>query len=179
MRLRLGLGATIVLALMMLPASALAAGPIHHVRVSGTFTDADFCGTGQSIEVRTTAVLDFYGRRGNIRRGVGSQRTVFYDAATDRKVVLKSAGDMHLRKVRRDDSLAIVSSLRGAPALIKTGKGTENLYRSVDPGYVRFVTKFSPEREYLGSEVVQRPISLGSNRAFDRLCRISTNALGI
>ena len=186
MKFRFGLGG-VVLALLMLPASAVAATPdsqpAHHPRhrhleVAGSFTDADFCGTGMTVEVRAKADLDIY-RGERRRRSHGVSRTVFINPANDARVVMKSDGQLKLRRMDEASGFAIVGSLRGAPAVIRTGEGMDNRFRSRDPGYVLYVLHFSDEGMFLSSEVVQNELDTETNRAFRRLCRIATHALGL
>jgi len=186
MKIRLGLGG-VVLALLVLPASAMAATPDmhpapdprhHHLEVAGSFADTDFCGTGKTVEVKAKAILDIYGGERR-RRSHGHARTVFTNPANDAIVVMKSDGRLNLRRMAEKTGFAIVASLRGAPALIKTGKGEDNTFRSRDPGYVLYVLHFSEDGHYLSSEVRQNKLDTETNRAFRRLCRIATHALGL
>ncbi|MEX2548179.1 MAG: hypothetical protein WD830_10385 [Chloroflexota bacterium] len=186
MKLRLGLGG-VVLALLMLPATAVAATPDRQAaqhpahrefEVAGSFADTDFCGTGKTIEVKAKAFL--YLHRGeNVSRSHGRSRTVFINPANDAMVVLRSAGQLKLRRMAEGTGFAIVASLRGAPALIRTGMGDGNTYRSRDPGYVLYVLHFSEEGKFISSEVVPNDPDIETNRAFRRLCRIATDALGL
>lgn len=186
MKLRLGLGG-VVLALLILPAPALAATPDMHpvhdpghrqFEVAGSFTDTDFCGTGKTVEVDAKAVLNIH-RGEHADRSNGRSRTVFTNPGNDAMVVLRSAGQLKLRRMAEDTGFAIVASLRGAPAVIKTGEGKDETFRSRDPGYVLYVLHFSEKGKFLSSEVVPGKPDLETNRAFRRLCRIATHALGL
>ena len=186
MKLRFILGG-VVLALLMLPASALAAAPdgkaVHdpadrHFEVAGSFADTDFCGTGQTVEVDAKALLEIY-RGEHRRRSHGHARTVFTNPANNTMVVMKSDGQLKLRRMAEDGGFAIIASLRGAPALIKTGEGEDNRFRSRDPGYVLYVLHFSEKGAFLSSEIAPGNPDLENNRAFRRLCRIATHALGL
>ena len=181
MKLRFGLGGVVALVLLMVLPGVTVAAPnrVQHVRVSDAFTDANFCGTDASVDVKVNTILDFYGRNGRIRRGVGWERIVFTNPANGEKVVLKSSGDLDLRRRTTEDGKVLVASLRGSPAIIKTGEGAENRYRSLEPGYVVYVLRFSAQRELERTEVVMRDLDPSKNRAFRRLCRIASDALGL
>ena len=176
---RLGLGAVIATALLMLPAATLAARPAHNVLVSGSFTDTDFCGTGQTVEVRTKAVLKLHHRfhRG---RPWSVERTVISNPANDARVVFKSIGPLMLERVVADDgSYSVSSSFLGDRSRIRTGKGPHHDFRSRDPGYVMFDSNFSAANEYLGTDVSGNPLDPSASRGAARLCRVAIPALGL
>lgn len=183
MKLRLGLGG-VVLALLMLPATAVAAttdttsarhSAHREFEVAGSFADADFCGTGKTVDVRAKAFLFLH--RGEPSHG--RSRTLFTNPAKDAMVVLRSWGELKLRRMAEVGGFAIVASLRGAPALIKTGPDADDTFRSRDPGYVLYVLHFAENRTFISGEVVPNDPDLETNRAFRRLCRIATDALGL
>ncbi|HEY7600601.1 MAG TPA: hypothetical protein VH741_11795 [Candidatus Limnocylindrales bacterium] len=179
MKRTLTFGVAIVLALLLLPATVLAAGSTRHIHVAGSFTDSDFCGTGQTVEVKTMADLDLFGRRPHLVRGTGHSRTVFLNPENGKRLVLKSWGTLHLRRVDEEGGKIIVASLRGERSIIRIGKGPDNLFRSRDPGYVMYLSHFTDEGKYVSSEVLMRDLDASQNRAFHRLCRIAAHALDL
>lgn len=178
MRNRLGLGVAIATALLLLPASTLAATPSHSVKVSGGFTDANFCGMGQTVVVSTKAVLKLHFR--HHARPWSQERTVITNPANGAKVVLKSIGSLRMARVVADDgSYSVSASFLHDPALIRTAKGPLHMFRSRDPGYVMFDVHFSAGNDYLGTDVSANPLDPSANRASARLCRIALPALGM
>ena len=181
MKGRFGLGIVIASALLLVPASAVSAAPAP-LELSSTFEDADFCGTGQTINVRSKAVIHLADRRPHFQSAKGRQVSMLVNPANGAQVLFRSGGQLLVKRAKTTTGYAVLMSFRGLPARMRIGTDSDyRAFRLRDPGYLLIVNHFTNDGEYVGSRLVnnERAMAASDNRAVQRFCRIAKLGLGL
>ena len=181
-RLRLPLCLALFAALVLMPATALAAPPGHeHFRDAGTFVEEDFCGTGQEIngsfDVRVNIWLSPKGAE-ELVRATFSGKQVYTNPDTGDSVNLSSTGMSTDVLISGDpDGLhTILATTKGLPEKIQTTHGPVLLR---DAGIIAVLFTFD------GDEIIEREIVVvkgphpEADADFELFCEVMVPALGI
>jgi hypothetical protein len=152
LRRRLGAGAVVAAAFMALAGPAFGSPPtVIHDRVADEFTDANFCGSGLTVDVDVAGVQNVR-LDGDSFRSSGQVRAVLTNPENGNAVILSSAGQMRAELVSGDpDGLhTIHATFRGLAQKIQTADGSVLLR---DAGVITFADTFDGQ-EFVGSEIV-------------------------
>jgi len=180
-RLVLAVGAVIAASLTAIGASAIAANPtVSHFSDSGTFTDDNFCDTGETVE----GMFDVKGtewltpNQADYRNN--TQGTVtFTNPANGATVIEHFAGPFTATIVsfNEDGGTTELHTFKGLPEQIKTPHGGVLLR---DAGYVTFLRTFDADGEMVSSEVVlERGPHPDLDSDFEAFCEVTVPALGL
>jgi hypothetical protein len=170
---RLTLAAAVLLAMVLGPASALAAGPDHQL-ILGTDTDTNFCGTGETVEVSFKGVFN-----GWEDQAYGHISNTWTNPENGASVVDSfSGGGSFVGEI--DDgggAYTVVFSRVGMPEQLRLVQGP---VLAQDVGRVLFYDHFDANDSYLGTDVVV----VGGPHPFvesstDLFCDLMIEALGL
>jgi hypothetical protein len=175
------LGAVIAASLTAIGAGAIAANPtVNHFSDSGTFTDDNFCDTGETVngtfDVKGTEWLT--PNRADYRNNAQGTNT-FTNPANGATVILHFAGPFTATIVsfNEDGGTTELHSFKGLPEQIKTPHGRVLLR---DAGYVTFLRTFDANGEMVSSEVVlERGPHPDLDSDFEAFCEVTVPALGL
>ena len=155
-RLRLPLCLALFAALVLMPATALAAPPGHeHFRDAGTFVEEDFCGTGQEIngsfDVRVNIWLSPKGAE-ELVRATFSGKQVYTNPDTGDSVTVSFAGQTTEVPISGDPAglHTVLATTKGLPEKIQTTHGPVLLR---DAGIIAFLLTFDGD-ELISQETV-------------------------
>ena len=172
--------AAAVAALAVVATGALAANPtVIHFSDSGSFTDPNFCGTGESVNV----AFDFRGTDWLTPNHVSFQGTVngpdtFTNPANGSTVVAHITGLATQQLVSSSPSGdTVLDSHKGLPEQLKTTNGT---VLTRDAGYIQFLDTFDSDGNQISSQIVidrgPHPDAESGGAVF---CDVATSALGL
>jgi hypothetical protein len=181
-RLRLLLLLPLTLALALIPTAASAAPPeIEHFRDVGTFTDTDFCGTGQTVEgtfdIRGTEWISPDGPE-DLVRVTHSGTITLTNPDTGLSVTSSFAGQVTETLISGDPE--------GVHTVLTTNKGLPEIIRAVngpvllrEAGVITWIATFDGD-EFLGLEIVTvHGPHPEAESDFTLFCEVTTAALGI
>jgi hypothetical protein len=160
------------------PSSALAANPdINRFTDSGTDTDTDFCGTGQTVnisfDVRGTEFLD--PNQADFK--VTLQGKVLFTNPLNGNTVILHFGQQFLETTLSGDPEGlhtVEATTKGLPELFRTKHGG---VLTRDAGYITFVATFDGD-EFISDEIViNRGPHPQADSEFELFCEIMTTAL--
>ena len=157
--------------------NALVARPIH-TNYSGGYTDPDFCGTGQAIEVTYEGVENLWLGPNDYEKSTGQQKTTYTNPNNGKSVEVTSSGKLTVQRI--DDgggAYTYVVSFRGQPEKIKAGKGGPILTKDV--GYLTFYDHYAANSTYLGTDMVSHGPHPEADSDFALFCSVMTDALGL
>ena len=180
-RLVFAVGAAIAASLIAFGAGAIAANPtVMHFSDSGTFTDPDFCDTGEAVngtfDVKGTEWLT--PNQADYRNNAHGTTTLT-NPVTGAKVSIHFAGPFTATIVsfNEDGGTTELQTFKGLPELIKTAHGGVLLR---DAGYVTFLRTFDADGDMVSSEVVlERGPHPDLDSDFEAFCEVVVPALGL
>jgi hypothetical protein len=160
------------------PSVALSANPdIHHFRDAGTDTDADFCGTGRTVniafDIRGTEFLDR--KQGDFK--VTVRGTLLFTNPLNSNTVIEHFAQQYLETTVSGDPSGlhtVYSTTKGLPELLRTKRGG---VLTRDTGYIAFNTTFDGD-EFISNEIViNRGPHPEADSDFELFCEVMTTAL--
>jgi len=164
-----------LVALAVAPNTALAAQPDHNA-VSGSFTDPDFCGTGEPIDIAFSGIFN-YEPTADGWRFTSNEKVLFTNPANGMKVAQQVNGYEKVTVTQLDDGSVIFEhTMLGNPSTIKTYHGPVLVK---DAGYVVIDDHFDANLNLLGTTfgvVVHGPHPADDSTLF---CTVMTDALGL
>jgi hypothetical protein len=178
---RLSIVLLLTLAALLAGPSALAANPeVNHFTFSDSFTDNDFCGTGQTVEITSSGHgTEFFAPNQPVDyRNVIEGNNVFTNPLNDATVIAHFAGPFSERLISGDpEGVHTVEFTNvGLPELFRTEHGG---VLSRDAGYIVFHVTFDGD-EFISSEiVVNRGPHPQAESDFAIFCDFMTSALGL
>lgn len=158
---------------------ALAANPdVNHFVDADSFTDPDFCGTGQPVEVSyRTVVTEQLSPRGAEYVNTFQDTTTFTNVATGDTVIGHSAG--------RFTDVIISGDPEGIHTHDFTNVGLPEQFRlehgrmlTLDAGTITFRQTFDGD-EFLSGEIIQHGPHPEADADFQLFCEVLVPALGI
>ncbi len=161
--------------------SAVAANPdVNHFTFADSFTDADFCGTGQAVDISVfVRGTEFFAPNQPVDyRNVTEGNVVFTNPLNGATVILHFAGPFSDTIISGDPEGVHTHELTliGLPELIRTAHGGV-LIR--DAGYL-VIHEVDNGDEFIDSEiVVNRGPHPEAESDFTLFCDVMTNALGL
>jgi hypothetical protein len=166
----LALGSVLVLTLGV--GSVLAAGPDHQM-ISGSDTDPDFCGTGQSVDVTFRGVFNGWGDK-----AYGHISNTWTNPDNGVSVVDSfSGGGKSLGVIDDGDgAYTIVRNRQGLPEQLRLANGP---LLTLDAGLLIFYDHFDADDNYLGTDVVVRGPHPDVDSGFTLWCEVMIEALGL
>jgi hypothetical protein len=174
--------ALVVVGLTIAPAGALAANPtVMHFTDSGTFTDPDFCGTGETVNgsfsVRGTEFLT-PNQPGIDYRNTTVGNTYLTNPANGNTIRVHFAGQFTATVVSSDaNGFTELDTNIGAPEVIKTPHGG---VLTRDAGYIQFLNTFDSDGNLVsGQVVIDRGPHPEAEQDFELFCNVATSALGL
>ena len=173
LKMVLGMG----LATLVFAAGALAAKPLHSHQ-SGTDTDTNFCGTGQTVNVSWDGVENLWLGPNSYEKSTGQLKTVYTNPANGKSVTVSSSGPLVV--TRQDDgggAYTYVVSFRGQQEKIQPSRGGPIL--SKDAGYLTFYDHYDAADNYLGTDVVEHGQHPEADSDFSLFCSVVPSALGL
>ena len=176
-------GALTVAGLTLVPGSALAANPtVHHFTNSGTFTDNDFCGTGETVNgsfaVTETEFLT-PNQSNTDYRNTSEGNTYYTNPANGNTIVVHFAGPFTAKVVSGTPTGAHteLDTFIGLPEQIKTPQGS---VLTRDAGYIQFLNTFDSNGNLVSSQIViDRGPHPEAEQNFALFCNVATSALGL
>jgi len=137
--------AALLLLALIGPATALAAAPVRDV-ISGSEVIDDFCGTGQTVVVSSSGVINWFEGA-----GWGHVQDTWTNPESGISVTTSWAGGGKFKLVEHDDgSYTWVTERMGLPDKIRPDGGGP---LTLDAGLVIFQDHFDADDNYLGTEV--------------------------
>jgi hypothetical protein len=174
--------ALVVVGLAVAPASAPAANPtVNHFTDSGTFTDTDFCGTGETVNGSfSTRVTEFLtpNQPGTDYRNTSVGNTYLTNPANGNTIRVHFAGQFTATVVSTTATgFTELDTNIGAPEVIKTPHGG---VLSRDAGYIQFLNTFDNQGNFVsGQLVIDRGPHPEAEQDFALFCDVATSALGL
>jgi hypothetical protein len=179
-RFTLLLGIVVALGLCGAPA-ALAANPeVNHFTFSDSFTDDDFCGTGQTVEISASGHgTEFFAPNQPVDyRNTSEGNVVFTNPLNGATVINHFAGQFSETLISGDPE--------GVHTVEQTNIGLPEMYRTEhggvltrDAGYIVFHVTFDGD-EFISSEiVVNRGPHPQAESDFTLFCDFMPDALGL
>jgi hypothetical protein len=171
-----------VVGVAFVSASALAANPtVNHFTESGTFTDNDFCGTGETVNgsfaVRVTEFLTPNQASTDYRNT--SEGNVYYtNPLNGNTIIVHFAGPFTAKVVSTTASgHTELDTNIGLPEQIKTAHGR---VLTRDAGYIQFLNTFDSSGNFVsGQIVIDRGPHPEAEQDFALFCSVATSALGL
>jgi hypothetical protein len=178
-KLALVVGVVVALGLGGAP-SALAANPDpNHFTITESFTDGDFCGTGQAVDVSISVKgTEFFAPNQPVDyRNVGEVTVVYTNPDSGATVVRHAAGPISSTIVSGDPEgvhtvEVVVSGLSG---LLRTADGTVLL----GAGHIVFREVFNGEELVSREIIVDRGPHPNLESDLALFCDVTTDALGL
>ena len=178
MKLRIVSIVMVAAALAFSPAGALGAAPFRE-HVTGSDTDADFCGTGGTVDISWDGVNNLWLGPNSSETSTGQVKTTYTNPGNGKSVVVSSSGPLWVTRV--DDAgggYTYVVSFRGQQEKIQaSGPGKPIL--SKDAGYLTFYDHFDSGDNYLGTTVVEHWQHPEADSNFQVFCQVVPAALGL
>ena len=165
----IALGSLLLLATAAAP--AMAAAPVHNVIV-GSFTDPDFCGTGQSVDLTLKGVLNEWEDQafGHISR-------TWTNPDNGAAVIEAFAGGGKVSVIDDGGGAYTIALIReGLPVQLRMVNGA---LLGLDAGLVAFYDHFDADDNYLGTDVeaIAGPHPFIDSE--DLFCDLMIDALGL
>ena len=168
---KIGFGFTLIVAVLLVPGTALAAGPDHQI-VNGTDSDPDFCGTGKVAIVSSRGLLN-----GWPDKATGHIAHTWTNPLNGASVVETFSGG---------GTVAFLDDGDGAYTVVSTRFGIQEQLRLVrgpvltlDAGKVITYDHFDADDNYLGTDVTVKGPHPELDSGFGLFCEVMTEALGL
>src|SRR5712691_9032876 len=174
--------AVAVACLAVFSASAQAANPtVHHFTDSGTFTDNDFCGTGETVDGSfAVTVTEFLtpNQASTDYRNTAEGKTYVTNPANGNTVIVHFAGPFTAKVISSTaNGFTELDTNIGLPEQIKTAQGS---VLSRDAGYIQFENTFDSDGNFVsGQIVIDRGPHPEAEQDFALFCNVVTSALGL
>jgi len=171
----------VTLALALVPASLAANPTVNHFTDSGTFTDNDFCGTGETVNgsfaVRVTEFLT-PNQASTDYRNTAEGKTYVTNPANGNTVIVHFAGPFTAKVISSTaNGFTELDTNIGLPEQIKTAQGS---VLSRDAGYIQFENTFDSDGNFVsGQIVIDRGPHPEAEQDFALFCNVVTSALGL
>jgi hypothetical protein len=181
-RLAALIGITVIAGLASIPATAVATNPaINHFTDSGTFTDNDFCGTGETVNgsFAVTATEFLTPNQSNTDyRNTSEGNTYFTNPANGNTIIVHFAGPFTAKDVSTTATgFTELDTDLGLPEQIKTPNGA---VLARDAGYVQFLNTFDTNGDLVSGQIVlDRGPHPEAEQDFALFCNVATKALGL
>ena len=176
------LSALALVGLTVATASAPAANPtVNQFTDSGTFTDNDFCGTGETVNGSfTVRVTEFLTPNQPVDyRNTSEGNTYLTNPANGNTIIVHFAGPFTAEIVSGTPTGAHteLDTNIGLPELIRTAHGS---VLTRDAGYIQFLNTFDSNGEFVsGQIVIDRGPHPEAEQDFELFCNVATSALGL
>jgi hypothetical protein len=168
--------------LTIVPGSAPAANPtVNHFTDSGTFTDNDFCGTGETVNgsfaVKVTEFLTPNQSNADYRN-TSEGNNYFTNPANGNTIIVHFAGAFTAKVVSTTATgYTELDTSKGLPEQIKTAQGS---VLTRDAGYIQFLDTFDSNGDFVsGQIVIDRGPHPEAEQDFALFCSVATKALGL
>jgi hypothetical protein len=175
-RFGLGLGVALTLALIIAPASVFARNgwtKIDHQRIASTSTDANFCATGETVDITMHGVQNDWTNANGATKTTTHMRTRYTNPANGQWAVVSKAGrSLSWRIQNQDGSYTLVDSYRGL--MVKVRVHGHHAIRLRDVGYVTYLNHYDATDTYLGTDIKSH-----GKRAASDFCTVMVGALGL
>ena len=169
-------GASCVLLLGFGPA-AQAAPPDNHFTDTGSFTDTDFCGTGESVVVEFSVKGTFHDSGDGTGFATVHGRERITATSTGKTVISHFANRVSDEVTENGDGTVTFSTtIKGLPESFRL-KGGGLLTR--DAGIITFTTTIDENGEVISEDVTFRGPHPQAESDFSLFCRLIPEALGI
>jgi len=174
-------GVLLIIGLAAITASARGANPtVNHFSDSGTFTDNDFCGTGETVN-GTFAVKGTEWLTPNQAdyRNTSEGNNTFTNPVNGAAIIVHFAGPFiaNVISFNPDGGDTELDTFKGLPEQIKTIHGG---MLSRDAGYLTFLRTFDADGNLVSSvPVVQKGPHPDSDSDFQLFCEVAVPALGL
>jgi hypothetical protein len=176
-------GALTVAGLTLVPGSALAANPtVNHFTDSETFTDGNFCGTGETVNgsfaIKGTEFLT-PNQSNTDYRNTSQGNTYYTNPANGNTIVAHFAGPFTAKvvSVTSTGDTTELDTFIGLPEQIKTLHGS---VLTRDAGYIQFLRTFDSNGDLVsGQIVIDRGPHPEAEQDFALFCDVATSALGL
>jgi hypothetical protein len=170
----------LVIGLAAITASARAANPtVNHFTDSGTFTDDDFCGTGETVNGSFSVTMtEFLTPNQADYKTSGQGNVYFTNPANGSTVINHFAGQFTATVISSTESgTTELDTNKGLPEQLRTANGTVLLR---DAGYIQFENTFDSNGEFVdGHIVIDRGPHPDAESDFEAFCGVMTEALGL